>query len=178
MPRGVSRFFNWHADAPAHPSAPNGGGNWDLKADFGASLSDGAISTLLAPPAVKERVSNTSRLEDGKRIDIYNPVRWESRELTLEMHIIADSFTDLLEKYRSLIAELTYSPGGIKLFYSNYDLSSSNATRLTFKLHYLSCTAFAVYGGTLAKFAVRFIEEKPSFGVPDQTTLNMNNGEE
>lgn len=175
MPRGYAYFFNWHSDAEAHSME---GGNWDFKADFGVSFSDGAISTLLAPPAVKERVSNTSRLEDGKRIDIYSPVHWEPRELTLEMHIIADSFTDLLDKYRRLIKELTYSSEGIKLFYANYNLPNSNSVRLTFRLHYLSCTQFSAYNGSLAKFAIRFIEPKPSFGVPDAATLTMDNGEE
>lgn len=175
MPRGIARIFNWHSDAPAHSLS---GGNWDLHNDFGVSLSDGAISTLLAPPAMKERISNESRLEIGKRINIDAPTYFESRELSLEMHMIGSSFTDLLAKYRKFIAELTYSPEGIKLFYSNYDLSSSTNTRLTFNLQYLSCTPFAVYGGTLAKFVVRFLEPKPSLGVNQSTSLNVNQGEE
>jgi hypothetical protein len=154
------------------------GANWDLKNDFGVSLSDGAISTLLAPPALKERISNTSRLEKGRRVDIEAPVYFDSREITLEMHMIAPDFPTLLAQYRSFIDELTYSPQGVQLrFYGLYGITVS--TRLQFNLQFLSCTPFAVYGGTLAKFAVRFIERNPDLGrLPVTLTLNNDNEED
>ena len=145
MPRGnVAIFANEHS--------------YDAKYTWGLSLSDGAISTLLAPPPVKKRVSNASRLEKGKRIDVNAPVQYDSRELTLEMHIIADSFSDYLSKYRSFIETISSDPYGIRLTFIIYGQT------MIFFLRYLSCTQFSVYNGTLGKFAVRFVEEKPNLG--------------
>jgi hypothetical protein len=120
-------------------------------------LSNGALSALLAWPEVKERISNESRLEDGRRIDDTAPVRYQSRTITLEMHIIASSFDDFLTKERAFMHFLSDDPKGIRLeLYGVYGLTFVN--RLTFNLKYLSCTQFGVYNGTLGKFAVRFIE--------------------
>lgn len=125
--------------------------------EFGASLSDGALSALLAWPEVKERISNESRLEDGRRIDGNAPVHFQPRTITLEMHIIASSLTDFLEKERAFFHFLADNPRGIKLeLYGVYGLPYNKL--IAFNLQYLSCTQFGVYNGTLGKFAVRFIE--------------------
>jgi len=143
--------------------------NWvdtyNLKTDFGVSLSDGAVSTLLAPAPAKERISNESRLESGKRIDIYTPTYFQSRELTLEMHLIADTFEQFLARWRAFLAAITATGEGIRLAYTVYGQS------LTFDLQYLSATQFAAYNGQLGKFAVRFIERNPNNGQPRVNNL-------
>lgn len=137
--------------------------NWsrtyNIKTTFGVSLSDGALSALLSPPAAKERISNESRLEDGKRIDIYTPTRFQSRELTLEMHLIADNFQQFLTRWRAFLAALTASPQGIIMTVVAYGQT------LQYTLQFLSCTQFAQYNGQLGKFAVRFSEQLPTNGV-------------
>jgi hypothetical protein len=145
MPRGTCTIYNWVA-------------NYDLKTDFGISLSDGAVSTLLSPPAAKERISNESRLEDGKRIDVYTDTHFQARELTLEMHLIADTFEQYMARWRAFLAAITARGQGIRLSYTIYGQT------MTYNLQYLSCTQFAVYNGTLGKFAVRFVEANPSNG--------------
>jgi len=145
MPRGTCTIYNW-VDT------------YNLRTDFGISISDGGISTLLAPAPAKERVSNESRLEDGKRVDIDTPTRFQSRDITLEMHLIANSFEEYMSKWRSFLAAITASGEGIKLTYTIYGQS------LVFYLQYISCTQFAVYNGQLGKFAVRFTERKPANG--------------
>lgn len=143
--------------------------NWvdtfNLKTDFGISLSDGAVSTLLAPAPAKERISNESRLESGKRIDIYSPTYFQSRELTLEMHLIADTFEQFLSRWRAFLAAITATGEGIRLVYTVYGQS------LTFDLQYLSCTQFGAYNGQLGKFAVRFVERNPNNGLPRTNNL-------
>ena len=137
--------------------------NWsrtyNIKTAFGVSLSDGALSALLSPPAAKERISNESRIEDGKRIDIYTPTRFQSRELTLEMHLIADNFQQFLTRWRAFLAALTASPQGIIMTVVAYGQT------LQYTLQFLSCTQFAQYNGQLGKFAVRFSEQLPTNGV-------------
>ena len=149
MPRGICTIYNWDGNESGH----------DIKAEFGVSLSDGAISALLAWPDVKERISNESRLEDGKRTDIMAPTRFSARNITLEMHLIASDFGDLLAKERAFLAALTYSPEGIILLFEIYGQT------IQYRLQYISCTQFAVFGGTLAKYAVRFEERVPRNGL-------------
>lgn len=155
MPHGQLKIFNW---------AGVNGDAFDL---FGVSLSDGAISTLLAPPAAKDRVSNESRLEDGKRVDIQAPTHFQARELTLEMHLIANTFEEFLTRWRAFLAAITATGQGIKLRYTIY------GQQIEFNLQYLSATQFGVYNGQLGKFAVRFIERSPNNGV--LLTLNNSN---
>lgn len=134
--------------------------NWDrtynLKTDFGVSLSDGALSALLAPPAAKERISNESRLENGKRIDIYTATRFQSREVTIEMHLIADNFQQFMTRWQAFLAALTASPQGIRMTVTAYGQT------LQYTLQYLSCVQFAQYNGQLGKFAVRFSQQDPT----------------
>lgn len=156
MPRGTCLIFNWDGS----------GNSYDIKTTWGVSLSDGAISTLLAPPALKERVSNESRLENGKRIDTTADTFYQSRELTLEMHLIAPDFDTLVANERAFFAALNANPQGIILAFTIY------GQPIRYRLQFLSCTQFAVYNGTLAKFAVRFIERNPQNG---QVTFNMTN---
>ncbi|MBR5169342.1 MAG: hypothetical protein IKW85_02090 [Muribaculaceae bacterium] len=154
MPRGTCTIFNWN-------------GTHDLKSEYGISLSDGALSVLLTPPALKERISNESRLEDGKRVDIWSDTHYASRELTLEMHLIASTFADFVTKLRAFIAAVNNVPEGVILSYTIY------GQQLQFRLQYLSCTQFAAYNGTLGKFAVRFIERYPTLGLGTAPTLTL-----
>ena len=156
MARVICKIFNWDGT----------GNTYDIKSEYGVSLSDGALSALLAPPAAKERISNESRLEDGKRIDIYTQTYFQSRELTLEMHLIADTFEQFLSRWRAFLAALTASPQGIRMIVTAYGQT------LTYTLQYLSCTQFAQYNGQLGKFAVRFSEQLPRNGV---TATSMSN---
>ena len=161
MPRGICKIFNWDGS----------GTSYDIKQEWGVSLSDGAISTLLAPPAAKPRVSNESRLEDGKRVNVLSPVYFQSRELSLEMHLIAASFEDFLTKWRGFIAALNASGEGINLQFQIYGQT------INYRLRYLSCTQFAAYNGTLGKFIVRFEESQPSNGTSSLTLGTTSNNE-
>ena len=135
----------------------NGAQAYNIKTSFGVSLSNGALSALLAPPAMKERISNESRLEDGKRIDTCAETHFQARELTLEMHLIADTFGQFLSRWRAFLAAIAVA-NGITMTVTAYGQT------LTYNLHYLSCTQFGQYNGTLGKFAVRFAEAKPNNG--------------
>lgn len=156
MPHGQLKIYNWDGT----------GTTYDAFDTWGVSLSDGAISTLLAPPAAKDRVSNESRLEDGRRIDTEAQTRFQAREMTLEMHLIASTYEQFLSRRRAFLQALTASGRGVRIMFV-YD-----GQQTQFDVRYLSFTQFAVYGGTLGKFAVRFIEPKPNNGLPP-ATLNL-----
>lgn len=127
---------------------------WDV---WGVSLEDGAYGTLLSPPAVKARVENSSRLEKGKRI-IPTETFYDSREVTLEMHLHAPDYATFLSRYRAFLAAIT-GQQGFAMQYKPYGQT------LYFNMMYLSCTQFAAYNGTLAKFSLRLVEPQPNLGV-------------
>lgn len=129
----------------------------DIKSSFGASLSDGALSALLAPCAVKERITNESRLEKGKRVDDTADTQYQSRDITVEMHIIANDFASLQSYKQALIDALSHKEGIMMIVHAY-------GSNLYYNLRYVSCTQFAQYGGTLAKLAIRFTEPQPNDG--------------
>lgn len=135
----------------------NGQDRYDVWETWNIALSDGAISTLLAPPPVKERISNKSRLEDGERIDTTAPVYYDSRDITLEMHLIAPDFTTFVNRYQSFFNVISKAKD-IFLQFHIYN------RWLRFHFTYVSCTQFGAYQGTLGKFALRLHEANPSMG--------------
>ena len=144
MPHGELTIYNYENTYDA----------WD---EWGVSLEDGAYGTLLAPPAVKARVENSSRLEKGKRI-IATETFYDSREVTLEMHLYAPGYATFLTRYRAFLAAINGRQGFV-MQYRPYGQT------LYFKVMYLSCTQFAAYNGTLAKFSLRLVEPQPNLGV-------------
>ena len=123
----------------------------DAYTTWGVSLSDGAKAVLMQPVPLKERVSNESRLEHGKRY-INTMLKKDSREFTLEMHMTSKSWNDYLAKYAAWNDMLM---SGV------LNISTSWQNRVVYKCLYVSCAQFAEYGG-LAKFALRLIEPNPN----------------
>lgn len=129
----------------------NGDQYKDAFTTWGVSLSDGALANLLAFPAVKGRISNESRLEHGKRV-INEMPRKASRELTLEMHMIAPNFATFLTRLNAFTSVL--AGGEIRL-------KTSFQPNVVYHLFYISCTQFTQFDG-LAKFALRLEEPNPN----------------
>ena len=128
---------------------------YDAYATWGVSLSDGAKAVLMQPAAIKERVSNASRLEHGKRI-LNIGLKKDSREFTLEMHMSSSSWGDYLSKYAAWNAMLM---GGA------LNIETSWQVGVVYKCLYLSCAQFAEHSG-LAKFALRLVEPNPNDRTP------------
>jgi len=120
---------------------------------WGVSFEDGALAALMTPPAVKSYVTNTSRLEDGKRVVVYNP-RYDSRDITLEMHLVAKDKADFLSKYGNfcddvlkkgyLYIETVYQPD------------------VVYHCVYNSCTQYSQLINGLAKFSLKLTEPNPA----------------
>lgn len=123
----------------------------DAFTTWGVSLEDGALANLLALPALKDRVTNESRLEHGKRV-INELPRKASREVTLEMHLIAPDFATFLMRLNAFTAVLT---GG------EIRLKTSFQQGVVYHLYYISCSQFTQFNG-LAKFILRLEEPNPN----------------
>ena len=124
--------------------------NVDAFTEWGVSLSDGAKAVLMAPVALKDRVSNESRLAHGKSI-LNTNLKKASREFSLEMHMISSSWADYLNK-RSRWNDM--------LMNGTVNIKTSWEDGVTYRCLYLSCTQFAEYDG-LAKFTLRLTEPNP-----------------
>lgn len=125
----------------------------DAYETWGVSLEDGAVSALMTPPTMKDFVSNTSRLEHGKRIVALNP-KYDSRELTLEMHLCAKTKSDFLTKYGKFCDEVLAT--GV------VHIQTVHQPNVTYHCTYNSCTQFSAFLSGIAKFSLKLTEPNPA----------------
>lgn len=137
----------------------------DAYSAWGVGLEDGALSELMAYPAVKEWITNESRLENGTRYTQPNlgdntmtPMR-AAREITLPMHITAKTREEYLNRHGAFFAALMLTG----------DVNIRTKWQLTtmYRCKYLSCTQFTQYhddGGGIIRFALRLVEPNPNDG--------------
>lgn len=129
---------------------------------WGISLEDGAISTLMTPAQVKDYVSNESRLEHGKRVVVDSP-KYDSRDITLEMHLIAKSKETFLENYANFCNDV--------LAKGVLHISTTYQTDVTYHCLYVSCTQFSQYQFGLAKFSLKLTEPNPANRTDTSTNI-------
>lgn len=125
---------------------------YDAYTRWGISLSDGAISALMTPAPMKERLSNDVRVEHGSRTTNQSP-KLASRDVTLEMHLSASSRSDFFTKYASFCDELATGALNIKTAFQ---------PSVTYRMLYVSCTQFTAFVNGLAKFSLKLTEPNPS----------------
>lgn len=120
----------------------------DAYTTWGISLSDTAVSALITPPALKDRVTNESRLEHGRRVINDNPKKM-AREVTLDMHMTAASSTEFLTRYAQFCNVLENG---------QLNITTTYQPNVTYKMLYLSCTQYSEFHRQLAKFSLRLLE--------------------
>ena len=76
---------------------------------WGITLDETSLGTLMTPPPVKERVKSTSRLEHGVRVVTNDTPYIDSRDLTLQLNISASNESQFLSRYASVCP----APAGI-----------------------------------------------------------------
>ena len=121
---------------------------YDAFSTWGISLSETALSTLMTPSPVKDRVTNESRLEHGKRV-LNTNVKTAYRDVTLEMHLTAQSKAEFLTRYASFCSILEQGALNIRTSYQQ---------GVVYKMLYVSCSQFSEFNLRLAKFTLRLLE--------------------
>lgn len=124
----------------------------DAYKEWGISPSEGAYTALRTPPSKKERVVNNSRLQHGTRY-IGDVERWDEREITLPIHIVAGSEEDLNRKYDRFVREVL-EPGKL-------DIRHGLNPDITYKCLYEGCSSYFEACG-IAKFQLRLVEPNPN----------------
>lgn len=124
----------------------------NAKTEWGVLTTSNTLSALLAPPALKERVTNSSRLEHGSRIDSSNP-KVAQRELNLEIQMIADNEAQFYARHESFCTEL--QKGTIDMYLSD---------RPTVIYHFLynSCSQYTQFRRGIATLSLKLTEPNPN----------------
>lgn len=132
----------------------------DAYTAWGVSFEDGAVSTLMTLPTMKEDITNESRLEHGTRHMDISP-KMAEREFALPMHIVADSKADYLAKHAAFSTFL--SGGWVDIWLAaNNSHSAPTAGDTIYHCKYRSCNQFRQYLQGIAVFALSLIEPDPS----------------
>lgn len=132
----------------------------DLSTTYGVRLLRGAYETLLAPPSLKDYITNDSRLQNGVQ---YAKTGAKVKQREVRLRIILDGGNEYGEKDEQ-----------IKSYYDRYE---SFLTKLTaepiiclkvmalnriFKLVYSSCERNEYFSYKASIFTLAFIEPDPS----------------
>ena len=123
----------------------------NAKTEWGVLTTPNTLSALLAPPAMKENVTNTSRLEHGTRVDTSNP-KVAQRELNLEIQMIADTEAQFYARHESFCTEL--QKGTI-------DLYLSDRPSVVYHLIYNSCPQYTQFRCGIATLSLKVTEPNP-----------------
>ena len=92
-------------------------------------------TALLCPSANKAYLENESRLDHGKRVTVTNPVM-DTRDLTLQLHLTADTEEQFFQRYRSFCEELTKG---------RLEIATKYQPDLVYRTIYLSCSQFSQF---------------------------------
>ncbi len=121
----------------------------DAYQQWGVNIGDKGLTALMTPAPLKERITNNSRLEHGKRI-LNNAPRFDSREVTLDMHLIATNTTDFLNKYQAFCDDVLAS--------GQLTIETKYQSGVVYKMLYVSCTQYSAILNGIAKFTLKLIE--------------------
>lgn len=124
----------------------------DAYTTWGLSLTQGALTTLMTPPEMKDYITSKPRTESGTRIATNN-VAVAERTISLDVHLSADTEEQFLERYASFCTVLA---GG------SIELSTRWQEGVTYHLYYQSCSQYSQLFGGLAKFTLKVYEPNPT----------------
>ena len=122
----------------------------DALREWGVRLTGESLQNLMKPLEVKDRVSSTSRLEDGDRYIVETP-RIKAREVQVEFSVegrTREEFIARFDKFCNTLREGVVT------------LSTRYQQNVRYRLLFTSCTSFYTRR-TLCKIAVKFIEPNP-----------------
>lgn len=118
---------------------------------YGVYMDDSSLGQLLAPPPLKDRITSTSRAENGTRVVTDAPVYVAEREITLQLGIYGETEEKFLTNVKALTKVLTESK-----------TITIGAAGDSYTCIYLSCSQFSAYMRGIGKFVLRLKEYNPA----------------
>ena len=124
----------------------------DALREWGARLTGESLQNLMKPLDVKDRVSSTSRLEDGDRYIVEHGMpRIKAREVQVEFSVEGRTREEFIARFDKFCNTLQ---DGVVTLATRYQQN------VRYRLLFTSCTSFYTRR-TLCKMAVKFIEPNP-----------------
>ncbi len=123
----------------------------NAKTEWGVVTTTNTLSALIAPYSLKERITNESRLEHGKRTDNSNP-KVASRELNLEIQMIADNESQFYARHEAFCTELEKG---------RVDMYLSDRPTVIYHFDYNSCPQYTQFRRGIATLALKVTETNP-----------------
>lgn len=126
----------------------------DAYTKWGLSLTDGARTALMTPPAAKGYITNDSPLEHGQQYvtDTDSLPKTDAREVSLPIHFCATSKAQFLSRYNAFCTDIL---AGRKIELTDL------ATNITYHLLYKNCSQYSALFGGIAKFTLKVVEPNP-----------------
>lgn len=125
----------------------------DAHKEWGISLSDGALSSLMTPAPNKAYIKSRSRQENGSVVINHNP-KVDERSLTLQIHLTAPTKALFFDRYQRFCDEVL-ATGAV-------DIVTSFQPNITYRCIYESCSQFSQFEQGIAKFTLKLIEPDPT----------------
>lgn len=123
----------------------------DAWSAYGVYMDDSSLGQLLCPPPLKDRVTSTSRTENGTRVVTNAPVFVAERDLTLQLGIYGKTESEFLSHVSAFTSLLTTSQEIV-----------IGAGGVTCHCIYKSCNQFSSYQRGIGKFVLRLTEYNPA----------------
>ena len=122
----------------------------DALREWGVRLIGESLQNLMKPLDIKDRVSSTSRLEDGDRYIVETP-KIKAREVQVEFSVEGRTREEFIARFDKFCTTLQE---GVVTLATRYQQN------VRYRLLFTSCTSFYTRR-TLCKMAVKFIEPNP-----------------
>lgn len=123
----------------------------DAFTEWGVSLSQTALTTLMTPSEMKEYIKTTARTESGSRL--VNNATINERTITLDLHLVAVDEAAFLKQYAAFCDVLA---GGELTIRTRWQ------PNVIYRLFYQSCSQYSQLINGLAKFSLKVIEPNPT----------------
>ena len=126
----------------------------DAYTTWGIYPEKGALAALMTPAPMKSYISNATPLTHGETVAdaaVALP-KVDKRTVQIPLVLAAPNETLFFSRYSSFMNELR---GG------KVDVSTRYESGVVYHMFYLSCSTFAQYNGTLAKFSLKLNEPNP-----------------
>lgn len=133
----------------------------DIYKQYGAFLDTQGISALLTPPAQKDRLQFSSRLQHGKQVDTTHN-RLADRDITLTLTITARDEAQFLDRYAAFCELLKAG---------TLNISTNIYSDVVYRCNYISCTQFTQFYTQMAKFSLKLNEPNPSDREPAEYVM-------
>lgn len=124
----------------------------DAYANWGITLDDTSLATLMTPAPVKDFTENKSRSNHGKQVSVKN-ARIDERDISLSINITAPNRSAFVARYNSFCQELATG---------KLDISTTYLPNVTFRTIYKGCRQFSQFNGRIGKFVLSLNEPNPA----------------